>query len=64
MLVRSKSGKRKSIQLWLGLALVAIGGWIFYQGSTNPPQRVIISDDTILVDIADTEEERGQGLSG
>lgn len=63
-MAHKKTGKKSLVQLWLGLAMLVVGGWLIYQGTSNSPQRVIVGGDTILVDVADTPEARGQGLSG
>lgn len=59
------SQNRNWRHLVLGLALVVIGGWLVYQaGRGNDAPRVVVSGDLILVDVADSPDERGQGLSG
>lgn len=55
---------KRWVHLVLGIGLVLFGGWLIYQAISSSPDRIIVGGDSIIVDIADTPEERAQGLSG
>lgn len=55
---------RRGWHLAVGLVLLMLGGYLIYQAMVGSPDRVIVGGDSIIVDIADTPEERARGLSG